>query len=181
MFAQQSRQMVDGGLCGIVTTWNSFLIGGSRVMFSMSQSRMLPSKFSKLHSEYKTPYVAILFLGILSMIAPLFGRVMLIWIVDAANFACCLAYCLVAIAYIFIRRRRPDLNRPFKLKHGITIGSIAIVMSGFMVLMYVLPGTNCTLTWEEWIIVGGWAALGLAFAIRSKLLYKDKFASGLDI
>lgn len=150
-------------------------------MYSMADSYMLPQTFSRLHSKYKTPVAALLLLGLLAIVSPLFGRAMLIWIVDAANFACCLAYCLVAIAYIFIRRRRPDLNRPFKLKHGITIGSIAIVMSGFMVLMYVLPGTNCTLTWEEWIIVGGWAALGLAFAIRSKLLYKDKFASGLDI
>ncbi len=176
-----AKVLILGGLCGIVTSWNSFMIGGSRAMYSMADSYMLPQTFSRLHSKYKTPVAALLLLGFLAIISPLFGRAMLIWIVDAANFACCLAYCLVAIAYIFIRRRRPDLNRPFKLKHGITIGSIAIVMSGFMVLMYMLPGTNCTLTWEEWIIVGGWAVLGLAFAIRSKLLYKDKFASGLDI
>ena len=96
-----TKVLIIGGLCGIVTTWNSFLIGGSRVIFSLSKARMLPKTFSKLHPEYNTPWVAILFLGILSMIAPLFGRVMLVWIVDAANFACCLAYCMVALSFLF--------------------------------------------------------------------------------
>jgi amino acid transporter len=176
-----AKVLILGGLCGIVTSWNSFMIGGSRAMYSMADSYMLPQMFSKLHSKHKTPVAALILLGVLSILCPLLGRVMLVWIVDAANFACCLAYCLVAIAYIIIRKRRPDLQRPFKLKHGIIIGSIAVVMSGFMVLMYVLPGTNCTLTWEEWIIVGGWAVLGLAFAIRSKLHYKEKFASGIEV
>ena len=176
-----AKVLILGGLCGIVTSWNSFLIGGSRAMFSMADSYMLPQLFSRLHSKYKTPVAALLLLGVLSMLSPLLGRAMLIWIVDAANFACCLAYCIVAVAYIVIRKHKPDLKRPFRLKHGITIGCMAVIMSGFMVLMYVLPGTNCTLTWEEWIIVGGWSALGLAFGVRSKLHYKGKFASGIEI
>ena len=176
-----AKVLILGGLCGIVTSWNSFLIGGSRAMYSMADTYMLPQMFSKRHSKYKTPVAALLLLGALSILAPLLGRVMLVWIVDAANFACCFAYCIVAVAYIVIRRSRPDLNRPFKLKHGITIGSLAVLMSGFMVLMYVLPGTNCTLTWQEWVIVGGWTLLGVTFAIRSKLLYKEKFASGIEV
>ena len=34
--AAMTKVLIIGGLCGIVTTWNSFLIGGSRVLFSMS-------------------------------------------------------------------------------------------------------------------------------------------------
>ena len=47
-----TKVLIIGGLCGIVTTWNSFLIGGSRLMFSMAQSKMLPGRFSKLHPEF---------------------------------------------------------------------------------------------------------------------------------
>lgn len=175
-----TKVLIIGGLCGIVTTWNSFLIGGSRVLFSMSNSKMLPSKFSKLHPEYNTPYIAILFLGILSMFAPLFGRVMLIWIVDAANFACCLAYCMVAASFLRLRKTKPDMPRPFRVSNGRTIGVLASCMAGFMALMYVIPGTGCALVWQEWIIVGGWAVLGLLLAIRSKRLYGDKFCSNME-
>ena len=175
-----TKVLIIGGLCGIVTTWNSFLIGGSRVIFSMSKAKMLPKTFSKLHPEYNTPWVAILFLGILSMIAPLFGRVMLVWIVDAANFACCLAYCLVALSFLRLRKTKPNMARPFRVKSGKLIGYLAVLMSGFMALMYMIPGTNSSLTWQEWIIVGGWAFLGVLLAIRAVRRYGDDFCSGMN-
>ena len=175
-----TKVLIIGGLCGIVTTWNSFLIGGSRVIFSMSKARMLPKTFSMLHPEYNTPWVAILFLGILSMIAPLFGRVMLVWIVDAANFACCLAYCLVALSFLRLRKTKPNMARPFRVKSGQLIGFLAVLMSGFMALMYMIPGTNCSLTWQEWIIVGGWTLLGVLLAIRTVRRYGDDFCSGMN-
>ena len=175
-----TKVLIIGGLCGIVTTWNSFLIGGSRVIFSMSKARMLPKTFSKLHPEYNTPWVAILFLGVLSMIAPLFGRVMLVWIVDAANFACCLAYCMVALSFLRLRKTKPNMARPFRVKSGKLIGYLAVLMSGFMALMYMIPGTNCSLTWQEWIIVGGWAFLGVLLAIRAVRIYGDDFCSGMN-
>lgn len=175
-----TKVLIIGGLCGIVTTWNSFLIGGSRVIYSMSKVRMLPKTFSRIHPEYNTPWVAILFLGFLSMIAPFFGRVMLVWIVDAANFACCLAYCIVAMSFLVLRKKKPQMARPFRVKNGMLIGSLAVLMSGFMALMYVVPGTNCSLEWQEWIIVGGWGMIGLLLAIRAKRLYKHNFCTGMD-
>lgn len=179
--AAMTKVLIIGGLCGIVTTWNSFLIGGSRVLFSMAKARMLPSIFSRLHTKYNTPYIAILFLGIISMVAPFFGRVMLVWIVDAANFACCLAYCLVALSFIVLRKKKPDLPRPFRVNNGILIGVLATIMAGFMAIMYIIPGTNCSLIWQEWIIVGGWTIMGLFLAFRAKRIYKSEFCSGLDI
>lgn len=179
--AAMTKVLIIGGLCGIVTTWNSFLIGGSRVLFSMSKARMLPKTFSKLHKNYNTPWVAILFLGVLSMIAPFFGRVMLVWIVDAANFACCLAYCIVAMSFLRLRKIKPNMPRPFRVKRGILIGSLAVLMSGIMAVMYLIPGTNCSLIWQEWIIVGGWALLGALLAVRAKLRYKQNFCSGMDL
>lgn len=175
-----TKVLIIGGLCGIVTTWNSFLIGGSRLMFSMAQSKML-GRFSKLHPEYKTPYLAILFLGILSMTAPLFGRVMLVWIVDAANFACCLAYFMVALSFLRLRKTKPNLPRPYRVSNGRTIGTLAAVMAGFMAFMYILPTTSCALVWQEWIIVGGWTIIGVLLAISAKKVYGDKFCSGMEI
>lgn len=176
-----TKVLIIGGLCGIVTTWNSFLIGGSRVLYSMSKARMLPNMFSRLHPKHNTPYVAILFLGSISVVTPLFGRVMLVWIVDAANFACCLAYCLVALSFLVLRKKQPDMPRPFRVKNGTLIGVLATIMAGFMAIMYIIPGTNCSLIWQEWIIVGGWTIMGLFLAFRAKRLYKSEFCSGIGI
>ena len=173
-----AKVLIIGGLCGIVTSWNSFMIGGSRALYAMAESYMIPHFFSKL-SKKGTPVNALLLVGLLSVVAPFFGRVMLTWIVDASNFACCMAYCIVSIAFIIIRKKEPELNRPYKVKHYLAVGSIAVLMSGAMVAMYIIPGTVCTLIWQEWIIVGGWATLGLVFGLWSKWRYKERFASNV--
>mgnify|MGYP005772306469 FL=1 len=98
-----SRVLIIGGMCGIITSWNSFLIGGSRAMYSMAESYMIPKVFATLHSKYKTPTVALYLIGALSVLAPFFGRQMLVWVVDAGNFGCCLAYCMVALSFIILR------------------------------------------------------------------------------
>ena len=175
-----TKVLIIGGLCGIVTTWNAFLIGGSRVLFSMSKARMLPSKFSLLHKENETPYVAIFFLGAISIVAPFFGRVMLIWIVDAANFACCMAYCIVSLSFLILRKKKPNMVRPFRVRCGLLVGVLATLMAGFMGLMYIIPGTNCSLIWQEWVIVGGWAILGILLAMHAIHLYKDDFCTGMN-
>lgn len=175
-----AKVLIIGGLCGIVTSWNSFLIGGSRALYSMSASYMLPRRFSKLHGKYNTPVNALLLIGVLSIISPFFGRSMLVWIVDAGNFACCLAYCMVSLSFLVIRRKEPEMKRPYKVKNYKVVGIIAVIMSGAMALMYIIPGTNCTLVWQEWIIVGGWFVLGMVMAMLSKRKYGDMFAKNVS-
>ena len=176
-----SKVLIVGGMCGIVTSWNSFLIGGSRAMYSMAESYMIPRFFVKLHKKYKTPVNALYLIGALSVLAPFCGRKMLVWIVDAGNFGCCLAYCMVAISFIILRKKEPDMARPYKVKHYKIVGTIAVLMSGLMVLMYIIPNTGSTLVWQEVVMAGGWCVLGLVFCIGCKLKYKEKFGSHIDV
>ena len=175
-----AKVLIIGGMCGIVTSWNSFLIGGSRAMFSMGEAYMIPHVFAKLHKKHKTPVYSLLLIGLLSVVAPFFGRKMLVWISDAASFACCVAYCMVAISFLIIRKKYPKMHRPYKLKHYRMVGIIAILLSGTMVVLYLVPGSGCSMTIEEWIITGGWTLLGVVFAILCKLKYKEKFGSVVD-
>lgn len=175
-----AKVLIIGGLCGIVTSWNSFLIGGSRALYSMANSYMIPRRFAILHKKYNTPVVALLLIGVLSIIAPFFGKQMLVWIVDAGNFACCLAYCMVSLSFLVLRKKNPEMKRPYKIKNYKAVGTIATIMSGAMALMYVIPGAGSTLVWQEWIIVLGWAVLGFTFYMWSKNKFKDKFASHIE-
>ena len=176
-----AKVLIVGGLCGIVTSWNSFLIGGSRAMYSMSISYMIPETFGKLHPKYKTPVNALVLIGLLSCLAPLLGRKMLTWIVDAGNLACCLAYCMVALSFVLLRKKAPDMPRPYKVKHYKFVGAMAILMSGFMIVMYIIPGTGATLAPMEWLIVGGWAAIGVVFYMFCKAKYGEKFGTLVEI
>ena len=176
-----AKVLIVGGLCGVVTSWNSFMIGGSRAMYSMAESYMIPPVFGKLHKTYKTPWVAIGLIGLLSCLAPLLGRKMLVWIVDAGNLACCVAYCMVAISFVILRKKMPDMPRPYKVKHYKFVGFMAIVMSGFMVVMYCIPGSAAALVPTEWAFVGSWALLGVVFYFACKARYGKKFGTLVEV
>lgn len=176
-----SKVLIIGGMCGIITSWNSFLIGGSRAMYSMANAYMIPHVFAKLHKKHKTPVNALYLIGILSIIAPFFGRKMLVWIVDAGNMGCCLAYCMVSLSFVILRKKAPDMPRPYKVKHYKIVGAIACIMSGIMVVLYAIPGSGCTLAPQEWAIAGGWGALGVVFYVFCKAKYKEKFATHIDV
>ncbi len=172
-----SKIIIIGGICGIITSWNSFLIGGSRAIFAMAEAHMIPALFAKLHKKHKTPISALLFVGVFSVFAPFWGRVMLVWISNAASFACCVAYFLISISFLVLRKKEPELERPYKIKHYRIVGIMSAFLCSFMVLMYLIPGTSCSLTVQEWIISLIWAVFGITFAIYSKIKYKDDFCS----
>ncbi|MFR0556006.1 bifunctional amino acid transporter/iron-containing alcohol dehydrogenase [Pseudoscardovia radai] len=176
-----AKVLIIGGLCGVLTSWNSFMIGGSRAMYSMAESYMIPPVFGKLSARYKTPWVSIGLIGLLSCLAPLLGRKMLVWIVDAGNLACCVAYCMVAISFVILRRKAPDMPRPYKVKHYKLVGFMAIAMSGFMVIMYCIPGSAAALVPTEWAFVGGWALLGVIFYFACKARYGKKFGTLVEV
>ena len=183
--AYGTKKMADvviiGGLCGIVTSWNSFMIGGSRAMYSMADSNMIPKLFAKLHHKYKTPVNALLLIGVISTLAPLAGRQMLVWICDAGNLGCCLAYCMVSISFLILRRKAPDMPRPYRVKHYKFVGIMATVLSGGMVSMYLIPGSGSTLKVQEWLMAGGWALMGAIFFTLNKRKYGEQFGKHLDI
>ncbi|WP_062515449.1 APC family permease [Halobacillus sp. KGW1] len=170
--------LILGGVAGIVTSWNSFVIGGSRVLYAMAESGMIPQWFGKLHPKYKTPSNAVLFIGILSALAPLLGRSALVWIVDAGGLGIVVAYFLVAMSFILLRRKEPKMERPFRAGKSPVFGYLALILSlGFIVLY--LPGMPAALIWPyEWIMVGGWALIGAYFFIQmNRGTYEKKNAT----
>lgn len=176
-----AKVIIVGGMCGIITSWNSFMIGGSRAIYSMAESYMIPRVFAKLHPKHKTPINALILIGILTMLAPFAGRVMMAWICDAGNFGCCLAYCMVAISFLILRKKQPDMPRPYKVPAGRLMGGVAVLMSGFMVVMYCIPGSGGTLILPEWGMVAAWSALGVVFFAICKSKYRESFGSMIQL
>jgi amino acid transporter len=175
-----AKILIIGGMAGIITSWNSFFVGGSRALYAMAEAKMLPKFLGKLHPKYKTPTNAILLIGAICFIAPFFGRRMLVWLVDAGSAAAVIAYLLVALSYLILRKNEPDMERPYKVRFGILVGVIAVAMTLFMTLLYV-PGMPAGLVPQECVIVGIAIVLGVIFGGNAKVRYGKEFgkAEGL--
>ncbi len=154
------RLLVLGGVAGILTSWNAFVIGGSRVMFAMAESGSIPAIFARLHPRYRTPYVGVITIGVMCCFAPLFGRTVLVWLIDAGSFAVVVAYLFVPLAFLALRRKEPDLPRPFMVSHPRLVGVGAFVLAIALLTAY-LPGSPSALIWPyEWAIVLAWGVVG---------------------
>ena len=154
--------IVLGGIAGILSSWNAFVLGGSRVMYALAKSGMLPAVFSRLHARFRTPYIAIIFIGVLSCVSPWLGRAVLNWLVNVGSFSLIIAYLMVSVAFLALRRNEPDMPRPFKVRHGTPVACACLIAFSILFLLF-LPPSPSALAWPaEWIILMLWSGLGLA-------------------
>jgi APA family basic amino acid/polyamine antiporter len=158
--AWAGKLLVLAGIGGILTSWNAFLIGGSRAIYALARAGQLPASLGVLHPRFNTPYKAVLLIGGLSVLAPLFGRPALVWLVDAGGLGIVIAYALVAWSFLVLRVREPEMPRPYSVRNWRLIGGAALVLSVAIAILY-LPGSPAALVWPyEWLIVLGWVVLG---------------------
>ncbi|MEM9741060.1 MAG: amino acid permease [Pseudomonadota bacterium] len=161
-----STALVLAGLGGILTSWNAFVVGGSRALYAMAAAGQLPAAFAELHPRFRTPYRAVMLIGALSVLAPLFGRPALVWLVNAGGLGIVIAYATVALAFLALRRREPTLERPYVAPIGSIVGGAALFLALALALLY-LPGSPAALSWPaEWLIIIVWAIIGYVFWLR---------------
>ena len=171
--------MILVGMLGILTSWNGFFMGTIRVLFAMSRTGMIPKIFSTLHPKYGTPSAATLLVTGLCMFTPFLGRTALVWFVDASSFATMVFYFLVVAAFIQLRKKEPDLERPFKLKNWKLIGAGAFFTCLFFLYLF-QPLGPAGLVLPEWIVVGGWCVFGLILYTMQRSKYGVRPKEELD-
>lgn len=105
------------------------------------------------------------------MVAPFFGEVMMVWLVDSGSPSIIITYILVSVVFLVLRRREPDMPRPMRVGGqtgnigGTVVGVLALVTTAAMFLLY-LPGMPAGLTFQPYIMFGAWWLLGLIFVLR---------------
>lgn len=99
-------------LAGFSSVILVMLMGQSRVFYSMSNDGLIPKAFGELHPKYKTPYKAnwilFVFVGLFAAFIP--GSVA----GDLTSFGTLFAFVLVSLGVLILRRKSPELVRPFK-------------------------------------------------------------------
>ncbi len=166
------KLMIIAAMCGILTSWNGFIVGATRVLFGMGRAKMLPATFGRVHPKYQTPTAAIILVGAITALSPLLGKTSLVWFVDASAFGTVVAYFMVALSFLALRRKEPGLARPYLVPAGTLVGILAILVAGFFLYLY-LPIDPGALLPVEWALVLGWIVLGIVFFIQSQSAYKD--------
>ena len=121
-------------LAGFSSVILVMLMGQSRVFFSMSSDGLIPPVFGEVHPKYRTPYksnwIVFAFVGAFAAFIPgsLAG--------DLTSFGTLLAFVLVSIGVVVLRRTDPDLKRPFRTPAVYIVAPLgALVCLGMIVAL----------------------------------------------
>ncbi len=125
------------------------LLGQSRVFYSMSRDGLLPPVFSRLHQRFRTPSRSNIVLCI--FIALFAGFVPISVVGEMTSIGTLLAFVMVCLGVLILRKQQPDLPRPFKTPFMPVVPILGIVTC--LIMMVSLPaGTWIRLI--SWLLIG---------------------------
>jgi amino acid transporter/nucleotide-binding universal stress UspA family protein len=127
--------MGAAGIVATLTSINSAMLSATREAFTLSRDQVWPPIFSRL-SRWRTPYAAIFFVMLFS------GLITIIGLVDFLSFISSAGYMFVLIwaslAMIRLRKKYPDINRPFKTPLFPFTAFLAAA-SGVLIILFAAP------------------------------------------
>ncbi len=146
-----SHVITVGALAGLTSVMLVMLLGQTRVLYSMANDGLLPRKFfAAIHPRFRTPYKNTILVGLLAAIV---GSVTPIDdIGKMVNIGTLLAFIIVCIAVLVLRKRNPGQPRPFRTPWVPAVPILGICFNGYM--MYKLG-------WINWARLIGWLVIGL--------------------
>lgn len=132
------------GLFGLVASFHGIIMGYSRQIFALSRAGFLPHFFSRVHSKFKTPYVAILSGGVFGIcvifsddLIQIGGHTLSANIVTMSVFGAIIMYMISMLSLFQLRKREPLLARPFLAPFYPFFPMVALVLSSICLVTLV--------------------------------------------
>jgi len=140
-----------GALAGLTSVMLVMLLGQTRVLYSMANDGLLPRKFfAAIHPKFRTPYKNTILVGLLAAIVGSLTPIDQIG--KMVNIGTLLAFVIVCIAVLVLRRTNPGQARPFRTPWVPVLPVLGIISNGYMMIK---------LGWVNWLRLVVWLVIGL--------------------
>src|SRR5688572_7650160 len=139
-----------GAIAGLASVVLVMLMGQPRIFYAMSRDGLLPPVFGKVHPRFRTPHITTIVTGsVAAVVAGIFPIALLGELVSIGTL---LAFVIVCIGIIVLRRTRPDIPRPFRTPLVPLVPALGVLICFGM--MAFLPS-------DTWIRLLVWMGVGM--------------------
>ncbi|WP_251717086.1 APC family permease [Lactobacillus agrestimuris] len=118
---------------GDLSTINPGIAAPARYIYAMAKDNALPKFMEKIHPRYKTPYIAVITVGIINIILILTGSINYIASVSFVSLAIC--YIIGCLAFVGLRKKYPKMKRPYKAPMAM-VGVVVTVITYLVMLIF---------------------------------------------
>jgi basic amino acid/polyamine antiporter, APA family len=139
-----------GALAGLSTVMLVMLLGQSRVFYSMANDGLLWKWAGEIHPKFRTPYKSTAVVGFL--VACTGATVPIGDLGEMVSIGTLMAFVIVCAGVMVMRKKRPEVNRPFKTPWVPFVPIMGIIISLAMML-----GLNG----KTWVRLVVWLILGM--------------------
>ncbi len=139
-----------GAIAGLSSVMVVMMMAQPRIFYSMANDGLLPPFAKKIHPRFRTPHVTSMITGVVVALAAGFTPIGALG--ELVSIGTLLAFVIVSLGVLFLRRRRPDLHRPFRTPWVPVVPILSALVS--FGLMLGLPG-------ETWVRLLVWMLIGL--------------------
>jgi APA family basic amino acid/polyamine antiporter len=140
-----------GAIAGLSSVILVMLMGQPRIFFTMANDGLLPKSFAKVHTKFRTPHVTTILTGIVACFIA--GLLPINILSELVSIGTLLAFTIVCISVIILRKKRPDVPRPFR-----TPWVPWVPIAGAVICLLQMV----SLPWETWERLLIWMTIGLA-------------------
>ncbi|MEO6288121.1 MAG: ethanolamine permease [Dyadobacter sp.] len=123
------------GLFGLIASFHGTIIGYSRQIFALARSGYLPSFLGNVNARFQTPHWALIAGGLVGCLALLLGTTDQVIILAALGAV--VMYMISMVALFVLRRKEPQLERPFSVPFYPFFPGVALVLSGICLVAIV--------------------------------------------
>ncbi len=122
------------GLAGLIASFFSLIFAYSRQTFALSRAGYLPRLLS-ITSGRRTPWMALIVPGVIGLVlSTAGGSAGGVTLLNCAVFGATISYALMMLSHIVLRRREPDLERPYRTPGGVATSGVAVVLAVLAVI-----------------------------------------------
>ena len=155
-----------GAIAGLFTTWNGFFMSSAMLLMGMSRGLLMPKIFAKQNKNGIPVPGLIVCLG-LSLIGPFLGAGLIGDITSFSGAAFVLSWGLTSYSLAFLRKKEPNLERPYKVPGGAAMGWFAGIVSTVVFILLFIPASPMYMKSTACIMFVGWMIIGLILSLAA--------------